>query len=41
MWTEKFWTLKLGLEKAEEPGIKLPTMKLKDASSLGEQLQLT
>ena len=25
MWTETFQTYKLGLEKAEEPEIKLPT----------------
>ena len=25
MWNEKFQMLKLDLEKAEEPGIKLPT----------------
>ena len=25
MWTEKFQMFKLGLEKAEEPEIKLPT----------------
>ena len=25
MWTKKFQTFKLGLEKAEEPEIKLPT----------------